>query len=106
MSVHAGRGERRAGARGSCPRRRRRGCRTRRSRRPGRAGAGSWATLFERGQPFEPDRAARVQLVGGDADLRAEAVLVAVGEARRRVHHDRARIDFAQEAPRARRGLR
>ncbi len=55
-----------------------------------------------RGEAFEAHRAARVQLVGGDADLRAEAVLEAVGEARRGVHHHRARIDFAQETLRVR----
>ena len=57
---------------------------------------------LERGEALEPDRAARVQLVGGDADLGAQAVLEAVGEAGRGVHHHRARIDLAQEAPRAR----
>jgi hypothetical protein len=51
-----------------------------------------------RRQAFEADRSARVQLVGGDADLGAEAVLVAVGEARRGVPHHRGRVDLAQEA--------
>lgn len=36
-------------------------------------------------EPVEPDRTPRVNLVGADADLRAEAVAHAVGEARRRV---------------------
>src|SRR5918996_3094180 len=53
---------------------------------------------FLRGQAFEPHRPARVQLVGGNADLGAQAVLVAVGEARRGVPYDGARIDLAQEA--------
>src|SRR5438105_4455219 len=34
------------------------------------------------GQALEAHRTAGMQLVGGDADLRAEAVFVAVGEAR------------------------
>src|SRR5260221_2476774 len=55
---------------------------------------------FLASEAFEPDRPARMQLVGGNADLRAEAVLEAVGKARRRVDHHRARIDFASEAHR------
>src|SRR5512139_475497 len=53
---------------------------------------------FPRGEPLEPDGAARVQLVGGDADLRAQTVLEAVGEARGGVHHDGGGVDLAQEA--------
>src|SRR5262249_37053448 len=53
---------------------------------------------FLRRQALEADRAAGVQLVSGDADLGAEAVLVAVGEARRGIPHHRAGIDLAQEA--------
>ena len=53
-------------------------------------------------RPSRPDRPARVQLVGRDADLGAEPVLEAVGEARRGVDHHRARVDLAQEAHRAR----
>ena len=45
--------------------------------------------IFEGCQLFGADRSARVQLVGGDADLGAEAELAAVGELRRGVdHHD------------------
>src|SRR5450432_1348254 len=51
-----------------------------------------------RGEAFEAHRPARVELAGRDADLGAEPVLVAVGEAGRRVHHDGARVDLAQEA--------
>src|SRR5689334_4655662 len=54
------------------------------------------------GQALQPDRAARMQLVRRDADLGAEAVFVAVGEARRRIDHHRARVDFAEEAHGAR----
>src|ERR1700755_238183 len=50
-----------------------------------------------RREAFEADRAPGVQLVGRDADLRAEAVFEAVGEARRGIHHDGARIHLAQE---------
>ncbi|KAF1858399.1 hypothetical protein Lal_00014910 [Lupinus albus] len=55
-----------------------------------------------RRQAFQPDRSARVQLVVRDADLRTEAVLETVGEARRRVDHHGGRVDFAQEAHRVR----
>src|SRR6185436_73805 len=61
--------------------------------------------VLERGEAFQSHGTARVQLVGGDADLRAEAVLVAVGEAGRRVDDHRARVDLAQEALRALRVL-
>src|SRR3954447_7121084 len=40
----------------------------------------------------------RVQLLGRDADLRAEAELLAVDEARRRVHEHRRGVHFAREA--------
>src|SRR5436305_14739099 len=49
-------------------------------------------------QAFEPDRTARMQLVRRNADLRAEPVFEAVGEARRRVHENGARVDLAQES--------
>src|SRR5215472_8208230 len=52
------------------------------------------------GQALESDRSARVELVGRDADLRAQPVFEAVGEARGGIDHDRARIDLAQEARR------
>src|SRR4029077_12131650 len=51
-----------------------------------------------RGEALEPDRTPGVQLVGGDADFGAEAVLVAVGEAGRGVPHHRARVALAPEA--------
>src|SRR3954464_10343902 len=44
-----------------------------------------------RRQSLEPHRAARMQLVGGDADLCAQAVFIAVGKARRGIPHHRAR---------------
>ena len=47
-----------------------------------------------------------MQLVVRDADLRAQAVFEAVGEARRCVDHHRGRVDFAQEAHRVRVVLR
>ena len=53
--------------------------------------------IFEGGELFDADRAARMQAAGGDADLRAETEFAAIGELRRRVvKHDRG-IDFAQE---------
>src|SRR3954463_13964021 len=58
-----------------------------------------------RREPLETDGTPRVQLVGGDADFRAEPVLEAVGESRRRIHHDRARAHLAQDPPRARPAL-
>lgn len=55
-----------------------------------------------RSEAFQPDRAARVQFVGADADFRAEAIFEAVGETGGGVDHDRARIDLAQKPARAR----
>ena len=61
---------------------------------PAAARAGSSANLalpqhhpLQRGQPFHADRAARVQLVGADADLGAQPVLEAIGKARAGVDH-------------------
>src|SRR5262245_44126138 len=68
--------------------------------------SGAEHDVLEGSEALEPDRAARVQLVGRDADFRSQAVLVAVGKAGGGVHHDRARIHFAQEALRARLVLR
>ena len=51
-----------------------------------------------RGEALDPDRPARMELVGADPDLGAETVLEAVGEAGRGIDHDRAGIDLAQEA--------
>src|SRR5207253_1920909 len=53
-------------------------------------------------ETLQPHRPARMELVGGDADLRAEAVLEAVGEARAGVDHHARGIDLAQEAHRTR----
>ena len=36
--------------------------------------------IFEAGQLLDPDRAAGMELAGGDADLAAEAELAAIGE--------------------------
>src|SRR5438132_1188506 len=55
-----------------------------------------------RGEALQAHGPSRVQLVGRDADLRAEAVFEAVGEARGSVHQYGARIHLAQEAPGAR----
>src|ERR1700730_8932870 len=52
---------------------------------------------FPAGESFESDRATRVKLVGRDADLSPESVFEAVGKARRRIDHHRARIDLAHE---------
>src|SRR5690606_1792623 len=54
------------------------------------------------GQAFQPYRAAGVQLVGGNADLRAQAVLEAVGETGGGVDHHRGGIHLSEEAPRIR----
>ena len=48
-------------------------------------------------QPFKPHGAARVQFAVADAQLRAEAVAVAVGEARRGVLKNAGRIHFVHE---------
>ena len=50
------------------------------------------------GQLAQAHRAARVQLLRRDPDLGAEAELLAVGEARARVHDDRRRVDLVREA--------
>src|SRR3989337_3939703 len=54
--------------------------------------------VLERGEPLQPDRPARMQPVRGNADLGAQAVFVAVGEARRGVPHHRARVDLPHAA--------
>ena len=43
---------------------------------------------LQRGEPFQTNRAARMQLVGADADLGAEPVFEAVREAGRGIDHD------------------
>ena len=40
-----------------------------------------------------------MQFVGADADFRAQTVFKAVGKAGGGIDHDRAGIDFTQEAP-------
>src|SRR5579872_842833 len=50
------------------------------------------------GELFEADGAARVELLGANADLRAKAELVAVRETRRGVHEDARRVDFASKS--------
>ena len=53
--------------------------------------------IFEAGELLDADRAAGVQLAGGDADLGAEAEFAAVGELGRGVvQHDRG-IDLVEE---------
>src|SRR3569832_19269 len=52
-------------------------------------------------EPLEADGPAHVDLVGADADLRTETVFEAVGETRGGDQHHRARINLAQEPPRA-----
>ena len=54
--------------------------------------------VFERRQLLEADRAARVQLAGGDADLGAEAELAAIGELGRGVVQDDGAVDLGEEA--------
>src|SRR3546814_11137695 len=48
-------------------------------------------------QPFQRDRASRVQSPRRDADFGAEAEFAAVGELRRGVVHDDRAVDFRQE---------
>ena len=58
---------------------------------------GAVDAIFEARQLLGADRAAGMEFAGGDADLRAEAELAAVGELRRGVvQHDR-RIDLVEE---------
>ena len=49
-------------------------------------------------QALDADGAARVQLVGADADLGAQAVAVAVGEAGAGVVEDAGGVDLGEEA--------
>ena len=57
-------------------------------------------------QPLDTDRTARVQLVGADADLGAQAVAEAVGEAIAGVVEDAAGVDRGQEPLGGARGRR
>ena len=54
--------------------------------------------VLVRGELPQPHRSARMQPVGADADLGAEAELEAVGEARGGVGEDRGGIDLREEA--------
>ena len=58
--------------------------------------------VLEAGQLLGADRAAGVELAGGNADLGAETELAAIGELRRGIVQDDRRIDFFQEALRRR----
>ena len=58
--------------------------------------------VLRRGHLRQAHRPAGVQLLGGDADLGAEAELAAVGEPGRRVDHDRGGVDRGDEPPRGR----
>src|SRR3954471_5213513 len=49
-------------------------------------------------QALQAHRAARMELVGADADFRAQPVLEAIGEAGAGIHHHAGRIHLAQEA--------
>ena len=60
--------------------------------------------VLVRDEALEADRAARVELARGDADLRAEAVPEAVGEARRGVVEDAGRVHVARGTAPPRRG--
>src|SRR5262245_33871694 len=55
--------------------------------------------IFVAAELLQPTRAAGVELVGADADLRAQAELEAVVEASAGVDHDCRRIDRRREAP-------
>ena len=57
--------------------------------------------IFLRGQAFQSNRAAYVDLVGADADFRAQSVFKAIGETGGGVDHHRAGIHFGHEAARA-----
>ena len=54
--------------------------------------------VFVGRQFFETHRAARMKLVGADADLRAETKLAAIGETGGSIPIDRRGIDFAEES--------
>ena len=65
-------------------------------RRDGLAGAAQDPLVGR--EALEPDRPARVELAGRDADLGAEAEAEAVGEARGAVPEDVGRVDGGEEA--------
>lgn len=56
--------------------------------------------VLRRRECLQAHRAARVELLGADADLRAEAELEAVGEARRGVDVDGGGVDLIEKAHR------
>src|SRR5690606_17582991 len=79
----------------------------RRCRRAGRCDGSSAAYVavaehhvFLAGQAVQADRAARMQLVGGDTDFCAQAIFKAIGKACRGIDHHRTGINFGKEAPR------
>src|SRR3954449_5250348 len=82
----------------------RRGCRFARPLWPDLAR--SLDHVLERAELAHADRAARVELLRGVADLGAEAELAAVGEARGRVDVDARRVNAQLEGARARVGRR
>src|SRR5438105_14964478 len=55
--------------------------------------------VLVRGQLAQTHRAARVELLCGDADLGTEPELLAVGESRARVHLDSRGVDLFGELP-------
>src|SRR5690554_2391283 len=54
--------------------------------------------VFFAGQPQQSDRATGMQLVGGNADFRAQTVLETIGKTGRGVDHHRTGVHFGQEA--------
>src|SRR5450759_1894100 len=56
--------------------------------------------VFIRGEPFQANRTARVQLSRADAKFRAQAVPEAVGESGRRILKDAGRVHELHEARR------
>src|SRR5690554_839463 len=51
-------------------------------------------------EPFDPDRPARMNARGADADLRTEPKAIAIGEARARVMEDASGVDITEKARR------
>src|SRR5690242_6805300 len=54
--------------------------------------------IFEARHLLDADRATRMELAGGDADLGAEAEFAAIGELRRGVVQNDRRIDLGEES--------
>ena len=53
--------------------------------------------VLQRGQAFDADRPARMELVSADADLGAQAELETIGKARAGIDHHAGRIDLAEK---------